>query len=130
MLAVVLAAVTVVGAVEMSGSRSKFVSVSSSFEGVKVMAGSGGGTSGAALIASSTFATLEESTGGAGNPSLAVVASVAVDSGAGADETCGTCLGAGAGLGFSNSLFQPDTLPAGMMSLFCSVIVPGAVVAA
>lgn len=80
MLAVVPAVVAVAGGWDVSGSCSRFVSVSSSLEGVKVMVGSEGGGSGASFTDVSTLGGLRGSVGGAGSRSSAVVSST-VDGG-------------------------------------------------
>ena len=79
MLAVVLAAVVVAGGWDVSGSCSRFVSVSSSLEGVKVMVGSEGGGSGASFTDVSTLGGLRDSGGGTGSRSSAVVSSTVDD---------------------------------------------------
>ena len=104
MLAVVLAAVVVGGGWDVSGSCSRFVSVSSSLEGDKVIVGSEGGGS---FTDESTLGGLRGSAGGAGSRSSAVV-SATVDCGravsrCGAGAVGGGFLATGADLGFSKS---------------------------
>jgi hypothetical protein len=126
-LAVVLAAVAVGGGWDVSGSCSRFVSVSLSLEGVKVIVGSEGGGSGVSLTDESTLGGLRGSVGGAGSRSSAVVSSTVdcgrADSCCGAGAVGGGFLATGAGLGFSKSLFQPETFPVGMASPFGSAAV-------
>lgn len=126
MLAVVLAAVVVGGGWDVSGSCSRFISVSSSLEGVKVIVGSEDGGSGVSFTDEPTLGGLRESVGGAGSRSSAAVSTV--DCGravscCGAGAVGGGFLATGAGLGFSKSLFQPETFPVGMTSPFGSAAV-------
>ena len=104
----VLAAVIVAGGREVSGSCSRFVSVNSSFDGVRWMLDSVTAMSGVLVSGSSDPAKSCGSVGGGGRRSSAIISSVGASTGSSGLGT-GTCFGTGGALGFSKSLFHDDT---------------------
>lgn len=126
MVATVLAAVAVGGGCEVSKTCSKFVSVSSSFDGVILVAGSDDGSPGEPGVTGRSMVGSSKGTGG-GRPGSSI-GSFSISEAIEGSAT-GSCTGgagaafgrAGAGTGLANNVAQLR-VPSGFELAFCASV--------